>query len=139
MKIKKMIDADELKEKLAHTKSDEAIKIVEEMQGYCKFYVLIVRRRYGKEAHTPVEEIPENEYRYLVSVMAKNEAQARKRIKERLEKQIRSQRKHEKWEWLTFKFIDKEYVNRLTYRKPEYIERYGCSILHNACFELTEL
>lgn len=108
MKIKKMIDAEELKEQLAHIRDSEAIKIVEEMQGYHEFYAFIVSRRYGKEANIAVEEIPDDEFHNIVSVVANNESQARKRIKERLGTRPSVRWNHDEWQWLTIKFVDKD-------------------------------
>lgn len=131
MKIKKQVDAERLKEEFKKLGDGRAIKVVEKEQGYKTFYAFVVRRRSGKAARTPVDEIPDDEFEAIVSVVARDEAEARKRIKEKMEQphdfgagshtafdwRFKSS-PHYNWGMQTIKFVDeKTAVEKRFYEK----------------------
>lgn len=110
MKIKKMVDAERLKDIFECLGDKRAVEIIEMEQGYTKFYAAIISRMFLYDKRSaPLSEIPDDNIRYIVSVIAKNEAEARKLIKERIDARLRSQGKNGfVWPEHTVRFIDKE-------------------------------
>lgn len=121
MKVRKMIDAEELKERLTRKGDKEAIKIVEEMQGYKKFYAVIHTRLYGEDKGKPLEELGDWQIDELVSVSAKDESDARKRIKSVIdERHERGKRTSYNWNMQTIRFVSEEYAKTAKLRKRKF-------------------
>lgn len=117
----KKIDAEALKiaiqKVLPENEYRKAVSCIKEMQGYKKYYVYIVsRRKHGeKDLRTP-DDIPDQDIHAIVSVVAKNESDARRRIKESGKVKFYHSTGWRSidggsditWRWLSFIFTDEQ-------------------------------
>lgn len=115
MKFKRTLDAEEVKRMLADYDIEEAIPVIEELQGYPLFECAIRDRIYGNYQNEALKQHREDKRRTyaVIKVRAKNEADARKKIREQVKKK-------------PIRYFEQPYGNR--YLTAESLTSHWCQI-----------